>query len=199
MRRTGITIINKARDRLRGRGGFSIAEMLLTIAILLLVSGGVASGIRFGVEQYKKSMALSEAKVLCSTLTSAIQSELGDTVRVRLGGDNKVKAFFSRGNGMCSLIPVTVTKEEDGKVTVSESSDDYGELVLAPSGNVALGNPLLNSKAYSSTYKLGANASIEYDSAQAVFEVTLRVRSEGGGDIVESEFRVIPLNDVKTE
>ncbi len=206
-------IDRKISKRLRSRGGFSIAEMLVTVIILLLVSGGVAEGIRFGTEQYRKSMLLSEGKVLCSTLTSIIQSELSDTNvahLVKAEGDGSVEdvndyravdVFFS-SVGRCSLIPVTVTKNDaDGTMTISKADDDYGELLLGTvdAEGAVTGDLLLGSKAYT-TYKLRVKAAIEYNPTKAIFRVKLQIRAPGEDkDILESTFSVLPLNKVKPE
>lgn len=197
----------KTDNRTRSRAGFTLGETLVTILILLLVSSGVVSGMRFGVEQYHRSMMLSEAKVLCSTLSSVIRSELSDTGSIRLTGSadgegfREVESFFSpryaiKEDDPTSLVSVTVSK--GAGAAMSEAEDGYGELLLGTVNSTtkkAAGRLLLSSAAYT-TYQLRANASIRYNAAQNLFSVTLRIRThDGDEDLIVSSFDVLPLND----
>ena len=192
---------NRTAGRLRGKGGFTLAETLVTLLILGLVSAGMAAGIRFGVAQYQQSVRLSEARLLCSTLTNVIRGELANTTTVELGENTggteyAVLRFFSPNYAMkesrSAFLSVDVTKDD---LTLTE----YGVLLLGQvdaSGAVS-GNLLINSAAYSS-YGLRANADVRYDKSLQIFIVTLRIRSgEGSDDLLSSSFDVLPLNDLR--
>ena len=184
--------------RRRARGGFTIAEMLVAILILGLVSGGVAEGIRFGAEQYQKSMQLSEARVLCSTLTSIIQDELGNTHKITVKADGTLYSFFSRN--------YAVPKSTDGSRLVAADpdsgseldADKYGELKMMGTGPGELdGLPLLSSASYTS-FKLRVNPTVKYSGG--VFTVTLKIRPAGASeDTLTSTFFVLPLNKLETK
>ncbi len=189
----------------RTRRGFTLAETLIAMLILSLVSFGMAEGIRFGVEQYRRSMMLSEARVLCSTLTSVIRGELANTTN---WSETTPVSFYSptyaseKGNSDRLSTFISATKTESGYIEAVPDSDNglrYGELMLGKvNGDGSLsGNLLLGSRAYTS-YRLRANASASYDSVNKIFVVTLRLRpADQEKDLLVDTFHVIPLNDKK--
>lgn len=56
--------------------GFTLLELLCTVLIMLLVSLCVNVGIRLAVESYSKSLAQSEAQILCATVSDLVCDEL---------------------------------------------------------------------------------------------------------------------------
>lgn len=181
----------------RSRRGFTIAETLVAILILSLVGGALAGGVR----QYRESMLLSETKVLCSTLTSVIQSELANTKTVELDGTT-VKKFFSANyaieKSLSGFLSVRRGENALGGETLTPLENGYGEVWLGTVEDGAiLGKPLLSSRAYT-TYRVGVKVTASYNGG--IFDVTLRFRPEGAAeDILVSSFDVLPLNDVKEE
>ncbi len=207
MRETGITIMTSsildresAVRRARGGGGFTIIETLVAVIILLLVSGGLARGVAYGMEQYNNSMILSEGKVLCSTLKTVIRGELSGTSTVRLSAESdpgrgaRVDAFYSPNFGikddLCAFVPVDI--DEDGSYTPSPALLGGGKLILGlPSGR---GNLILSKSSYTK-YDLRANVEVWYSQGLNMFTVELRIYDKAGGELVESTFNVLPLNE----
>ncbi len=192
------TILKKKLEH----GGFTIAETLITVLLLLLVSGGLAGGVRFATEKYNQAMAQSEAKVLMSTLTNILKCELGDARRITLedgaGSVRPLKSYFSYVYGNKTALSELMAVEVGENYAFSESSDGYGELMLGTqSGGVIKGNLLLSSAAYSK-YHLKAAANVTYDTAAHLFHVELKIKKPDG-TILENDFDVLPLNTPTVE
>lgn len=66
------------RKKLHNNGGYSLAEALICVLLLLLVSGAMINGMQFALAQFKSSMELSQATILCSTLESKLNTKLAD-------------------------------------------------------------------------------------------------------------------------
>ena len=80
----------KAVKKLKKRGGFSLAETLVAILILLLVSAIVAAGVPVARNAYEKVVLSAKAQTLLSSAVSALRDELGTAWDVRVE-DSKVK------------------------------------------------------------------------------------------------------------
>ena len=92
----------RARKKLQGRGGFTLAETLLAVLILLLVSSIVASGIPVAKNAYEKVVLGSNAQLLLSTTVSALRNEIG-TARETAVEDGCV-TYFSGDTGAKSSL-----------------------------------------------------------------------------------------------
>ena len=185
---------------MRFGAGFSFVELLVTILILTLASGGMARGVAFARDQYRKSMILSEAKTLCSTLSDIIKDELRNATDAYYDTDSKNTKFTRYG-----YIP------DNQKYFYSyfyaldnnNSKSNSGELWIGDLDHYTLENPeyskynkRLVSKAAYSTYHLQAGLTVEYKESQGVFTVTLTIldAERQSEEIVKSEFDVFPLN-----
>ena len=74
-------------EKLRSGKGFSIAEALVAVLILLLVSGVVAAGIPAAGRAYDNVVQVSNAEVLLSTSMSALRNELGMAKDIEVNGN----------------------------------------------------------------------------------------------------------------
>lgn len=184
----------------RGDRGFSLTEMLAVIIIMTLVSMCMAAGVQFAVREYNRSMIQSESRMLCSTLASVIQDELGNTNTVELepvqaDGTCGVKKFFSVNyGGFGRICAVSIGADEEEPTELAPNA--FGKLYFAIHGG---GGRLLVSNAAYSIYDFGARVSaFTYDKENKVFHVTLEVSTPNGNPIVDS-FDVIPVNNVKEQ
>ncbi len=66
----------KAVRKLKQNSGFTISELLVATLILLLTSAMLVTCIRLGLKQLYKQTQESEAQILCTTLSTAVQDEL---------------------------------------------------------------------------------------------------------------------------
>ena len=93
---------DKSMDRLRSRGGFTLAETLLAVLILLLVSAIVAAGIPVAQRAYERVVLGANAQVLLSTTAAALRDELGTAWDVEASGTSV--AYFSADTGARSRV-----------------------------------------------------------------------------------------------
>lgn len=77
----------KKRKRARGRGGFTLAETLLAVLILLMVSAITAAGIPAAKNAYEKVVLGANARILLSTSLTALRDELGTARDVEVSGN----------------------------------------------------------------------------------------------------------------
>ena len=68
--------MKKGIKKLKKNAGFTLAETLMTVLILLMVSSVVAGGIPSAVTAYSKAVDAANAQVLISTTVNALRSEL---------------------------------------------------------------------------------------------------------------------------
>ncbi|MEG2989475.1 MAG: prepilin-type N-terminal cleavage/methylation domain-containing protein, partial [Oscillospiraceae bacterium] len=62
--------------KLRSQKGFTLSELLVTLAILGVLTLAIAVGISSATTVYRQSVTLSESGVLASTLSQAVADEL---------------------------------------------------------------------------------------------------------------------------
>ena len=215
----GIITITMKRDRrrlarlrrkVRGKSGYSIAESLLALLIVALLSIGIAAGVAFGVRQYNEAMSLSEARVLCSTLASVVRGELSVVPEAWTAGDGTVVAFrksidrdFSSDEEKeaaqkRNFYAAEITETNSGEAINVKDPGAYGEIVLATNPTKAYPDPVLSSATYSQ-YKLQANVAIKAEQAGnevKTFLVTISIRTKDGTERTSETFQVIPLNKV---
>ena len=98
----------KRESKLKSRSGFTLAETLLAILILLLVSSIVAQGIPVARNVYNRVVLGANAQVLLSTTVTALRDELGTAWDVTAGADNSL-TYFSADIGSRSKLWVDTT------------------------------------------------------------------------------------------
>ena len=69
-----------SKKRCHERDGFSLAELLMTILVLLMVTSVVAAGVPVAVRAYWKVIDAANAQVLLSTTMTELRNELGTAV-----------------------------------------------------------------------------------------------------------------------
>ena len=85
--------------KLKQQNGFSLAEMLVAVLILLMVSAVVAGGVPAASNAYSKAVDAANAQVLLSTAATALRDELGTARNVSISGDKKTVRYYSADNG----------------------------------------------------------------------------------------------------
>jgi hypothetical protein len=175
---------------------------MLALAIVALLTMGVATGVAFGAKQYTESTRQSEARILCSTLTSVLREELTNTTEIdyvagKLSFSPTYKPKQSASGALSSIVYVDDTNKA---VTT-----DYGQLALAApaeGGADDILTPLIPAAAYSSLNDLKAQISVVPNLSGTdvqSFKINLKIlTSDGAKTLTESTFYVMPLNAVKT-
>ena len=97
--------MSSAKRRQRGNGGFTLAETLLAVLILLLVSTIVATGMPAAVNAYNKVVVGASAKVMLSTAITALHDEIGTAWKVKeTASGSTTLTFFNASTGAESEI-----------------------------------------------------------------------------------------------
>lgn len=156
--------------------GFTLVELLCVIVVMILVSAGMIMGIRFGIKAYSETVAISEAQVLCRTLSTLIKDDLR-YVSVRVE-DGEYKGFFSSNYG---------EGDEEDPYNFSVNSDGY--VVV---GNATKENLIVSKASY--THNSEAQLDLQYDLIKEEFSVILKIVDDTGNELAKSEFIVIPIN-----
>lgn len=99
--RTSITIIKRIR---KNRAGFSLAETLITILILLMVSAIVAAALPTASTVYKKTVDAANAQVLLSTTMTILRDELNAARDITVSSDGSTISYISGITGNKSII-----------------------------------------------------------------------------------------------
>ena len=71
-------------QKLNSQDAFTLAETLITVLILLMVSAVVAGGIPAAANAYRKAVDAANAHVLLSTTVNALRSELKGTTIIMI-------------------------------------------------------------------------------------------------------------------
>lgn len=108
-----------ATKKLKSRAGFTLAETLLAVTILLLVSTIVATGMPAAKDAYEKVVLASNAEVLLSTAVSTLRDELGTAWKVEKLADNSGVSYFSADTGYRTKL----YKDTNGKICLEEYSE----------------------------------------------------------------------------
>ena len=106
-----------AKQKLRDNRGFSLAEMLLAVLILLLVSAIVATGVPAARNAYYKVILASNAQSLLSTTVTALRDELGTAWDIIVDDDDTL-TYFDADSGYRKMLSNGDTALE---VTVCQS------------------------------------------------------------------------------
>ena len=104
--------------KLHTRSGFSLAELMITILILLMVAGIIAAGIPAAKEAYVKVVDAANAHVLLSTTMSGLRGELSTAESVSIS-DSTITYYT---NGLS--LPSTIKNSDDG-ITVDDPRGDH--------------------------------------------------------------------------
>lgn len=109
------------KKKLRNRSGFTLAETLIAVLILLMASSIITAGIPVARNAYEKIVLTSNAQALLSTTVSALRNELGTAQDVKVEG-TKIQ-FFNSNSESTSLICLNsdlgddkISDEEDGTI-----------------------------------------------------------------------------------
>ena len=100
--------------KLKRAAGFTLAETLMTVLILLMVSAVVAGGMPAAMNAYHKAVDAANAQLLLSTTVNALRDELSTAWDVEVNGTTIT--YQSSDTGGKSKISV----ENDGKIMLQE-------------------------------------------------------------------------------
>lgn len=121
----------KLRQKLKSCRGFTLAETLLAVLILLLVSVIVANGMPAATNAYRKTVLAANGQSLMSTTVAALKDELGTAWRVSV--ENNKVTYYSADTGNRSVLE----KDTDGAIKLTEYvSTDSLNVATESVGNI---------------------------------------------------------------
>ncbi len=158
--------------KLRCKKGLTITEMLCVLVVVVLLSAILVTGVQFGVKFFASTVAQSEAKVLCSTLSAAVKDEL------------RYAQFVTVENS-----GFTYTSGKVGNRAEIYVDPDSGYVMVANNSSTKL---LIGKGAY--TYGATADLNISFDQTTNIFTVELKIISPGEKTLAETRFQIKRLN-----
>lgn len=162
------------KRKFASRRGVTLSELLVTIAVLGILTVAVSSGILSSIKVYKTSKDLSHSQMLVTTLSQAVMDELRYAGDIEANEEGTLSSYTSPSVGAQAQI----------------QTDEQGQLVLTSPALQKGGSPLLGSGSYAGNT---AQAQIVYSTDTGCFAVKLSILNQG--EIVrELEFSVRALN-----
>ena len=180
-------------DRIRGRAGFTLAETLITVLILLMVSGVVAAGIPSAANALEKAVDGANAQVLLSTTMTVLRDELANA-RMNTNdvespisiSDSKKIIYYTGGDG---------TQMQIESKDYTNTGSDNG-IFITPRGGTERS---LVSKEAATGNMFAVYDSIEYDKAAGVVTVKdLSVRKGNSVIVSVAEYKIRVISYVPT-
>ncbi|MCR5136626.1 MAG: prepilin-type N-terminal cleavage/methylation domain-containing protein [Oscillospiraceae bacterium] len=192
-------MVVKLRQKIIDRRGFTLAETLVTILILLMVSSVMATGIPVARNAYEKVVLAADADLLLSTAVSALRNELGTVKNPEkniqwadaFDGGYKTILFYNENIGATSMISLGDTKPEIKLQLYAKENNNETDLPFLSSGEklkTSSSAPLVSGKASAEklyvTYK-----KIQPDSAdpRLIIINNLQVKPESDANKVLAE------------
>ena len=90
--------------KLIGKRGFTLAETMIAVLILLMVVSIVGAAIPTASSVYTKAVDTANAQVLLSTAMTVLRDELGNATEVDISSDKKTIQYRSGNNGRISKV-----------------------------------------------------------------------------------------------
>lgn len=118
--------MKKLVKKLLSARGFTLAETLICVLILLMVAGIVGAGIPAASNAFTKAVDAANAQVLMSTTITVLRNELSTATEVQPGDDGKTITYRSGSTGSSSKLEC----DADGKsiiVTTTYGYDGFWE------------------------------------------------------------------------
>ena len=131
----------KIARKLKGHGGFTLAETMLAVLILLLVSSIVATGVPAAKDAYEKVILGSNAQLLLSTTVNALRDELGTAWEV--SADGASVTYFSADTGTKSVISKgdkTILRQEFAHESADATNFIFGDKISSTDTTIKYGS-----------------------------------------------------------
>ena len=150
------------RKKMRGRGGFSLSELMICVLLLFLTGGVIINTLELGVKQFQQETLNAEAELLCNSLSVAVRDRLTYAISYSSQLDFRTAAD-GKPNTACGL-----KQNDDGQLVLDYGGTPYP--LVAPENYIRRGTQ---------DYLLQADVSI--DGKGSPFTVTVTVSKHGGG------------------
>lgn len=159
--------------KLKKASGFTLAETLMTVLILLMVSTVVATGIPAAVNAYAKAVDAANAHALLSTTINALRDEFSTAWDMKCpekteGVKNKIVSYYSSDTGARTKLYIGKAKDTDTEETIMVQ--DYLAFDTDPfKDDAAVQNSEVNKPhTLVSTSAVTKNMKVSYDSVELI-------------------------------
>ena len=130
--------------KLSGRSGFTLAELLASMLIMLLASGLVVQTLTLAVQQYQSRIQANDAQEYYTQIAEVLREYLEVQTTAKRNSSNILDGFPKTDNNGTTTLPATVAAE----ITVSVKGTTYVDyytvsVTITPPGNSS--NKLVNS------------------------------------------------------
>jgi prepilin-type N-terminal cleavage/methylation domain-containing protein len=175
---------NIFKNKIKGKSGFTLAEVLIAMLILLMVSAIVAAGIPSAKNAYEKMVLSSNAEVLLSTTVSALRNELGPATDISVASGNKEITYYNGTRGSLSKIELgDVTAGAADKKTIM-----IQRYVAVTDDDGKSSDPVrLISKTASTADLYATYSGVTYNDGIVTFK-DLEIKRESGGTLSKLDF-----------
>ncbi len=106
----------------KNKSGFSLAEMLIAVLILLMASAIVAGAIPAASSAYMKVVDTANAQVLLSTTMTVLRDELSTAADIEKGEDGTTITYRSANNGYCQI---GIVDEDAAAAAAASTGTDF--------------------------------------------------------------------------
>lgn len=157
--------MNVIRGKWKKKTGFTLAETLIAILILLMVSAIVAGALPMAARVFTKTVDTANAQVLLSTTMTALRDELSTAADISASGTTIT--YRNASNGYCQLEVVSTPTDDKKECGIWLSFLDYDP--ATGKTTVKEGNPsrlLVSAKA--STTGEPNNLRVAYDNNPSI-------------------------------
>lgn len=164
-------------NRIKNRRGFTLAETLVAVLILLMVTVIVMTGIPSAKNAYDKVVLSSNADVLLSTAITTLRNELGTAKRIQVLEGGKGIVYYNGTRESLSKIELDTTEIKAAMIQRYVADGDVGMNT----------DPVrLVSKTASTADLYVTYTSVDYKDGIVTF-TGLEVRRESGGSLAERD------------
>ena len=119
--------------------GFSLAELLLAIAIMLLATSIVVAGIPAAVSAYRKVVDVANANVLLTTTATCLRDELDMATDAKISkSGNTTTVDYYDADGWHCIMNSTVNGDNAQSITVTKSYETSKSDTMPPKSDTML-------------------------------------------------------------
>ena len=182
----------KGKRKLNNNRGFTLAETMMAVLIMVMVAGIVAAGMPAAMNAYQKAVLSANAQSLLSTAVNMLQDEIGTAWKIQEPESGGI-LYYSADPGARTLLYL-----DDGVLMLQEYSNGdsfFWDDRSQSNGSVGTARPLIPDKARTDDLTVTCGG-LSY-SAGIVTVTSLEVKS-GSSSLAKVQSLKIPVFAAKT-